>query len=127
MSLAANGEDRRYRINLHRLQGRLGLVARALPSGELELGELGLHEGLGRLAELERGMVLVVGATGSGKSTTPAAMVHRINKTRAAHRHHRGPHRVCSPRPQRPPHQREIGGDTPSFFTALRVLRQAPM
>ena len=58
MSLtAANGEDRRYRINLHRLQGRLGLVARALPSGELELGELGLHEGLGRLAELELSLI----------------------------------------------------------------------
>ncbi|MCK6523547.1 PilT/PilU family type 4a pilus ATPase [Myxococcota bacterium] len=129
MSLtAANGEDRRYRINLHRLQGRLGLVARALPSGELELGDLGLHDGIGRLAELERGMVLVVGATGSGKSTTLAAMVHRINKTRAAHIvtvedpiefvHRDRKSRLT---------QREVGGDTPSFFTALKeVLRQSP-
>ena len=89
---------------------------------------MGLHEGLGRLAELERGMVLVVGATGSGKSTTLAAMVHRINKTRAAHIvtiedpiefvHRDRKSRLT---------QREVGGDTPSFFTALKeVLRQSP-
>ena len=118
----------RFRFNVARQKGGLALVARALPSGELGFEELGLPVILERMADEPRGLILVVGTAGSGKSTTMAAMVHRINTTRAAHivtiedpiefvhRDHRG--RVT---------QREVGADTASFHAALRhVVRQSP-
>jgi pilus retraction protein PilT len=121
-------DGRRFRFNLSRQRGVRCLVARALPSGELSLEELGLPASMAALADLPRGLLLVTGATGSGKSTTLAALVHRINTTRSAHIitiedpiefvHRDAKGRVS---------QREVGPDTASFSEALRhVVRQSP-
>lgn len=121
-------QERRFRINLHHQQGRIGLVARAIPSGELSLTELGLPAVLRDLASLQRGLILVTGSTGSGKSTTLAAMIHHINRTRQAHI-------VTIEEPIEFIHsdirsritQREVGSDTTSFHAALRhVVRESP-
>ncbi len=118
----------RYRLNMHRQQGQHAMVARALPSGELSFAELNLPEPVEKLAGELRGLVLVTGSTGSGKSTTLAAMVHHINRTRNAHIvtiedpiefiHKDARSRIT---------QREVGSDTVDFHTALRhVVRESP-
>jgi pilus retraction protein PilT len=121
-------DGRRYRINLYREQGRRSVVARAVPSGDLDLDELGLPGGVADLADMRRGLVLVTGATGAGKSTTLAAMVSRIN-------HNRRGHVVTIEDPIEYVHaddrcrisQREVGADTSSFAAALKeVVRQSP-
>lgn len=119
---------RRYRLNLHRNMGRVGVVARAIPSGALDSEALMLPAALKQFASEQRGLVLVTGATGSGKSTTLAAAVHAINETRAAHivtiedpiefLHRDKRSRIM---------QREIGKDTLNYSQALReVVRQSP-
>jgi len=121
-------DGRRFRLNAFREQSRLGLVARAVPSGDLSLDELGLPDAVRVLAESHRGLILVTGAAGSGKSTTLAAMINYINQTRDVHvvtiedpieyvhKDRRG--RIT---------QREVGIDTPSFKDGLKyVLRQSP-
>ena len=118
----------RFRLNLSMQQGRRAIVARAVPFADLDFADLGLPDSVAALAEKPRGLVLVTGATGSGKSTTLAAMVHRINTSRRAHivtledpiefvhRDYLG--RIS---------QREIGADTLSFAAALReIVRQSP-
>lgn len=121
-------DGRRFRLNLARQQGRLSVVARAVPSGALQLDDLQLPAVVRTLADKPRGLVLVTGATGSGKSTTIAAMVHHINERRPAHI-------VTIEDPIEYVHrdviarvtQREIGTDTASFHEALkRVVRQSP-
>lgn len=120
--------ERRFRINLHKQKGLLGLVARAIPSGNLSFEDLGLPEALEVLASQPRGLLLVTGATGSGKSTTLAAMINYINSTRHTHI-------VTIEEPIEFVHQeqlsritqREVGIDTESFHTALRhVVRESP-
>ncbi|MCB9744073.1 MAG: PilT/PilU family type 4a pilus ATPase [Alphaproteobacteria bacterium] len=121
-------EDHRFRINVLRQKGKLALVARSLPTGEVSFAELGLPDVLEELSDRPRGLVLVTGATGSGKSTTLAAMLHRINVTRAAHvvtveDPIEFVHRDLKARIS----QREVGTDTPNFVDALRhVVRQSP-
>jgi len=121
-------DGRRFRLNLAMQQGRHAIVARAVPSGALEFADLRLPEIARGFAERRRGLVVVTGATGSGKSTTLAAMVHYINKTRPVHvvtvedpieyLHRDEVARVT---------QREVGGDTASYHQALRhVVRQSP-
>ena len=118
----------RFRINLHRERGRAAATVRALPSKVPLLEELHLPAGVGVLARLERGLVIIGGATGSGKTTTLAALVNEINQRDARHivtiedpieyehAHHRS---VIE--------QVEIGIDAPDFPTALRAaMRQAP-
>ena len=121
-------DGRRFRLNVARQQGRLSIVARSVPSGALSFEELGLDSTVRDLAERQRGLVMVTGATGSGKSTTLAAMVHHINKTRPVHV-------VTIEDPIEYLHlddvaritQREIGADTASYQQALRhVVRQSP-
>lgn len=118
----------RFRINLSRSRGALSLVARHVPTGNLDLQDLRLPQVVPGFADAPRGLVLVCGPTGSGKSTTVAAMVNRINQTRPCHIvtiedpiefvHHDAQARVT---------QREVGQDTESFHTALRhVVRQSP-
>jgi twitching motility protein PilT len=118
----------RFRINLHRERGRAAATVRALPSKVPGLDELRLPAGVGALAGLQRGLVIIGGATGSGKTTTLAALVNEINQRDARHivtiedpieYEHRHNRSVIE--------QVEIGIDAPDFPTALRAaLRQAP-
>ena len=132
-ALIADGSFRvqgvgRFRINLHRERGRAAAAIRALPTKVPLLSTLGLPPGVALLAELPRGLVLIGGPTGSGKTTTLAALVHEINRRDARHV-------VTIEDPIEYEHghegsiveQVEIGVDAPDFPTALRAaLRQAP-
>jgi twitching motility protein PilT len=118
----------RFRINARRQRGGVALVARAIPHRIRTIEDLALPPVVARMAEEQRGIVLVTGTTGSGKSTTLAAMIHHINLTRAANI-------VTIEDPIEFIHddlrsmigQREVGVDTASFKDALRrVLRQDP-
>lgn len=118
----------RFRINLHRERGLAAATVRALPSKIPGLGELHLPAGVGALANLQRGLVIIGGATGSGKTTTLAALVNEINQRDARHV-------VTIEDPIEYEHvhnksiveQVEIGIDAPDFPTALRAaMRQAP-
>ncbi|HMB81871.1 MAG TPA: ATPase, T2SS/T4P/T4SS family, partial [Vicinamibacterales bacterium] len=75
----------RFRCNIFQQRGTVGLVLRVIPMQIRTIDELGLPQVLKRIAEEERGLVLVTGTTGSGKSTTLAAMIDHINKVRSAH------------------------------------------
>jgi twitching motility protein PilT len=118
----------RFRINLHRERGRAAAAVRALPTRVPRLSTLNLPASVDQLALLPRGLVLVGGPTGSGKSTTLAAIVDEINR--------RAPRHVITiedPIEYEHAHQSsvveqvEIGVDAPDFPTALRAaLRQAP-
>lgn len=118
----------RFRINLHRERGAAAAAIRALPSKIPSLRELNLPPGIESLARLRRGLVLVGGATGSGKSTTLAALIDEINR-------HEARHIITIEDPIEYEHahiksvveQVEIGVDAADFPTALRAaLRQAP-
>ena len=118
----------RFRINLHRERGRAAATLRALPSKVPRLEELHLPAGVGALARLQRGLVIIGGATGSGKTTTLAALVNEINQRDARHIvtiedpiEYEHAHNRCVIE------QVEIGIDAPDFPTALRAaMRQAP-
>jgi twitching motility protein PilT len=118
----------RFRVNAYRQRGTVSMVFRIVPYAIRSLAELGLPDVVRRLAEEERGVVLVTGTTGSGKSTTLAAMIEHINATAFKHI-------VTIEDPIEYLHrdrcsaidQREVGSDTESFETALRrVMRQDP-
>lgn len=118
----------RFRINLFLHQGRPGLIARAIPSGQLDFETLNLPTSLREMADAPAGLVLVVGPTGCGKSTTLAAMVHHINATRNGHIVTiEDPIEFVHDEIECLIHQRQVGSDTASFSTALRhVVRQSP-
>ena len=118
----------RYRVNVYRQRGTIAIALRSIPLVVPTFDELGLPAMIDSLAELERGMVLVVGAAGNGKSSTLASIIGHINLTRRVHI-------VTIEDPVEFIHQdnlasvsqREIGIDTPDFATALRAaLRQDP-
>jgi twitching motility protein PilT len=118
----------RFRINLHRERGRAAAAVRALPSRVPRFGSLNLPPAVAALAKLPRGLVLIGGPTGSGKSTTLAALVDEINRTAARH-----VITIEDPIEYEHTHQTsvveqvEIGIDAADFPTALRAaLRQAP-
>jgi twitching motility protein PilT len=118
----------RFRINLHRERGRAAAAIRLLPQRVPRLASLNLPPQVEQLASLPRGLVLVGGPTGSGKSTTLAALVDEINRRDARHIV-----TIEDPIEYEHTHQRsmveqvEIGIDAPDFPTALRAaLRQAP-
>jgi twitching motility protein PilT len=81
----AHGTKARFRANYLKKISGTGAVFRAIPTKILELDKLGVPPGIRKLADLKAGLVLVTGPTGSGKSTTLAAMIDHINKTRTAH------------------------------------------
>lgn len=132
-ALSADGSFRvsglgRFRINLHRERGRAAAAIRALPTRVPLLSTLGLPPGVAQLADLPRGLVLIGGPTGSGKTTTLAALVNEINR-----RDQRHIVTIEDPIEYEHAHlgsiveQVEIGVDAPDFPTALRAaLRQAP-
>jgi twitching motility protein PilT len=118
----------RFRINLHRERGRAAATVRGLPSKVPALADLHLPAGVAALARLQRGLVIIGGATGSGKTTTLAGLVNQINQ-------HDARHIVTIEDPIEYEHahgksvveQVEIGVDAPDFPTALRAaMRQAP-
>jgi twitching motility protein PilT len=120
--------DARFRVNMYQQRGSMGGAFRIIPTEIKQLKELGVPESVGNFAALPRGLVLVTGPTGSGKSTTLAALIDLVNSTRADHivtvedpiefLHHHKKSIV---------NQREVGADTHSFAAALKhVLRQDP-
>ncbi|MDX1393879.1 MAG: type IV pilus twitching motility protein PilT [Gemmatimonadota bacterium] len=118
----------RFRANMYKQRGSIGCAIRMIPFEIKSFQELGVPPIISKLAEKPRGLVLVTGPTGSGKSTTLASMVDKINSERSSHImtiedpiefvHF---HKKCVV------NQREVGSDTKSFPTALKyVLRQDP-
>ncbi|MGA2456024.1 MAG: PilT/PilU family type 4a pilus ATPase [Terriglobales bacterium] len=118
----------RFRVNIFVQRGSHAIVMRVIPKSIPSFADLNLPAQLAEIASLRNGVVLVTGPTGSGKSSTMAAILDRINETQAyhiitiedpiefLHRHKRS---II--------HQRELHSDTPSFALALRAaLRQAP-
>ncbi len=118
----------RFRVNVFQQRGSVGLVFRVVPAKVLNFEELLLPQVLTKVAQESRGLILVTGTTGSGKSTTLAAMIDYINTTRTSHIItiedpieflHRDKKSIVN--------QREIGSDTFTFSDALRsALRQDP-
>jgi twitching motility protein PilT len=129
LDLAYTAEDgHRYRVNAFRQKGHIGFVIRLVPMEELGFERLNLPPVVQRLAELPRGLVLVTGATGSGKSTTLAAMISHINKNFKKHiMTVEDPIEFIHDDKLSVVNQREIGFDTNSFADALKhVVRQSP-
>jgi twitching motility protein PilT len=123
-----NADLGRFRINLHHERGRAAAAIRRLPPTVPRLGTLNLPPNVDALTRLPRGLVLIGGPTGSGKTTTLAALVNEINQREARHiitiedpieyEHHHRKSLI---------EQVEVGVDAPDFPTALRAaLRQAP-
>jgi twitching motility protein PilT len=118
----------RFRVNYHRQRGSMGAVYRTIPMEIPTLDKLNLPLVVRELTQRPRGLVLVTGPTGSGKSTTLAAMVEEINRTQRTHIITiEDPVEFLFNNKLSVVTQREVGADTESFGTALRhVLRQDP-
>src|SRR5436190_13726201 len=118
----------RFRCNIFQQRGTVGMVLRVIPMQIRTIEELGLPLVLNKVASEERGLVLVTGTTGSGKSTTLAAMIDHVNRTRASHvMTVEDPIEFLHRDHQSMINQREVAVDTRSFAHALRSeLRQKP-
>jgi twitching motility protein PilT len=118
----------RFRVNAYRQRGSVSMVLRAIPFTIRTIGELDIPPVVQKLAEEERGLILVTGATGSGKSTTLASIIDHINTTTSKHIVTiEDPIEFLYSNKKSIISQREVGVDTASFPRALRrVLRQDP-
>src|SRR6201996_3901150 len=118
----------RFRVNVFKQRGAISIVCRAIPFQIRSIDDLGLPPVVRELAEEPRGIVLVTGTTGSGKSTTLAAMIDHINETRARHIITlEDPLEYLHADKRSIVNQREVGSDTVGFGRAMRrVLRQDP-
>ncbi len=118
----------RFRVNVFKQRGSLGISVRLIPDLVFTLDELHLPKVVLKLCAEQRGLVLVTGATGCGKTTTLSAMIDSINSTRTEHIITiEDPIEFLHRDKQGFVHQREVGIDTPSFAAALRAaLRQDP-
>jgi twitching motility protein PilT len=118
----------RFRANVFRQRGAVSMVFRKLRTGGPAFQELGLPSVVQKLAEESRGLILVTGPTGSGKTTTLAAMIEHINRTRPVHIVTiEDPIEVLHTDKMAWINQREVGQDSKTFFSALRAsLRQDP-
>ena len=118
----------RFRVNAFRQRGSVSIVARVIAPVVRTIEELGLPKVIGEIADEERGLILLTGTTGSGKSTTLAAIINHINETKSRHIVTiEDPIEYLHPDKQSIVNQREIGMDTASFSRAMRrVLRQDP-
>jgi twitching motility protein PilT len=118
----------RFRVNVFRQRGTCAIVMRVIPTSIPTFEDLGLPASLGDIVPLRNGIVLVTGPTGSGKSSTLAAIVDRMNRERAIHiLTIEDPIEFLHQHKTATIHQRELHHDTPTFALALRAaLRQAP-
>jgi len=130
ISPAAGGErgSFRFRVNIHRQRGTLAAAIRVLPQGIPTLATLGLPGSLADLVRTTRGLVLVCGPTGAGKTSTLAALLGEINRTRTCHVVTiEEPVEYEHPSVRSVVEQVEVGTDAPSFVAALKAaLRQDP-
>jgi len=124
-TLSANA---RFRVNFYQQRGAMGAAFRIIPTEIRQLADLGVPDSVARFATLARGLVLVTGPTGSGKSTTLAALIDLVNRTRADHIVTvEDPIEFLHANRMSLINQREVGHDTHSFAAALKhVLRQDP-
>lgn len=122
------GEAARFRVSVLKAKGNVGIVLRQIPSALMTLEQIGLPPQVKELLFKPRGLVLVTGPTGSGKTTTLASMINVINKERDAHIITiEDPIEYYHPHKKSIVTQRELGVDVPSFKEALkRALRQDP-
>ena len=127
IAYAAEGLPR-FRVNGYRQRGSISFAFRVIPNEVPSFGQLRLPAGVQRLADEHRGLVLVTGATGSGKTTTLAAVIDYINRTRRQHIVTiEDPIEILHSDQGCIVNQREVGLDTESFLAAIRrVLRQDP-
>ena len=118
----------RFRVNIYQQRGSMGGAFRIIPIELKDLKELGVPASVGNFSALARGLVLVTGPTGSGKSTTLAALIDLVNSTRADHIVTvEDPIEFIHKHKKSIVNQREVGSDTHSFAAALKhVLRQDP-
>jgi twitching motility protein PilT len=118
----------RFRVNVFRQRGAISFALRVIPKDVPSFDQLSMPAGVARLANEHRGLVLVTGATGSGKTTTLASMLDHINKTRHSHIVTiEDPIEILHSDHTSIVNQREVGIDTESFGQALRrALRQDP-
>jgi twitching motility protein PilT len=118
----------RFRVNIFRQRGTHAIVMRVIPQSVPDFAALSLPPQLGDAADLRNGIVLVTGPTGSGKSSTLAAILNKINEEKAYHvLTIEDPIEFLHSHKRSTIHQRELHSDTPSFALALRAaLRQAP-
>src|SRR5215204_3736962 len=121
-------ETGRFRVNIFRQRGSYAIVMRVIASKVPTVAELKLPASIAEVAALKNGIVLVTGPTGSGKSSTLAALIDLINETRAEHiLTIEDPIEFLHQHKKGTVHQRELHTDTPTFALALRAaLRQAP-
>jgi len=118
----------RFRVNIFKQRGTYAIVMRVIPTTIPSISDLNLPAQLIDIASLKNGIVLVTGPTGSGKSSSLAAVINLINETRAEHIVTiEDPVKFLHPHKKATIHQRELHSDTPTFSAALRAaLRQAP-
>lgn len=121
-------QGRRWRVSLYWQRGGLAVALRPIPITPPSGDALGLPAAVLQLADLHSGLVLFTGATGSGKSTSMAALVDRVNRSRACHiLTVEDPIEYLHPNKKSLIHQREVGSDTADFSVGLRsALRQDP-
>jgi twitching motility protein PilT len=118
----------RFRVNVFRQRGTYAIVMRVIPQNVPDFNSLNLPSQLGEITDLRNGIVLVTGPTGSGKSSTLAAILNKINEDKSYHiLTIEDPIEFLHMHKKSTIHQRELHSDTPSFALALRAaLRQAP-
>ncbi len=118
----------RFRVNIFSQRGTYSIVFRVIPNDIPTIEDLGLPTQINEIARERNGIVLVTGPTGSGKSTTLAAIINKLNREKAIHiLTIEDPIEYLHPHLKATINQREIGADTESFADALRAaLRQAP-
>ena len=118
----------RFRVNIFTQRGTCAIVMRVIPNTIPDFAALNLPPQLGECSGLKNGIVLVTGPTGSGKSSTLAAILNKINEEKAVHIVTiEDPIEFLHPHKKATIHQRELHSDTPTFSLALRAaLRQAP-
>ncbi len=118
----------RFRVNLYKDKGSVATAMRLIPFNIPTMEQLGLPPAIEKLTHVRRGLILVTGPTGSGKSTTLASMLKHINDTRSEHiLTIEDPIEYVHPPNKSIVHQRELGQDTKSFSNALRAaLREDP-